>query len=233
LQRLMRRLRIAILLCLVSLGLLSGTWAALSFDLLRSTAMNRHGESTLKLIDRWIDLIKQIQPMSDQDKLLYTNNFFNSAVSWVADQDNWQESDYWATPLETLSRRKGDCEDYSISKYVTLVLAGMPEEKLRITYVNARITENGVARNQAHMVLAYYPGPRSEPLILDNIARDVIRGSLRRDLKPVFGFNTHVVTAGMGTADSGEKATNRLSRWGDALTKMKQEGICLPGEACS
>jgi len=83
------------------------------------------------------------------------------------------------------------------------------------------------------MVLAYYPGPRSEPLILDNIARDVIRGSLRRDLKPVFGFNTHVVTAGMGTADSGEKATNRLSRWGDALTKMKQEGICLPGEACS
>jgi len=233
LQRLMTRLRTAILLCLISLGLLSGAWATLSFDLLRSTAMNRHGEATLQLIDRWIDLIKKIQPMSDQDKLLYTNNFFNSAVSWVTDQDNWQESDYWATPLETLSRRKGDCEDYSISKYVTLVLAGMPEEKLRITYVNARITENGVARNQAHMVLAYYPGPRSEPLILDNIARDVIRGSLRRDLKPVFGFNTHVVTAGMGTADSGEKATNRLSRWGDALTKMKQEGICLPGEACS
>jgi len=232
LQRLMTRLRTAILLCLISLGLLSGAWATLSFDLLRSTAMNRHGEATLQLIDRWIDLIKKIQPMSDQDKLLYTNNFFNSAVSWVTDQDNWQESDYWATPLETLSRRKGDCEDYSISKYVTLVLAGMPEEKLRITYVNARITENGVARNQAHMVLAYYPGPRSEPLILDNIARDVIRGSLRRDLKPVFGFNTHVVTSGMGTEDSGEKATNRLSRWGEALTKMKQEGICLPGEAC-
>jgi len=111
----MTRLRTAILLCLISLGLLSGAWATLSFDLLRSTAMNRHGEATLQLIDRWIDLIKKIQPMSDQDKLLYTNNFFNSAVSWVTDQDNWQESDYWATPLETLSRRKGDCEDYSIS----------------------------------------------------------------------------------------------------------------------
>jgi predicted transglutaminase-like cysteine proteinase len=215
--------------CLTTIG----PWAALTFDVLRNTAMVQHGEATLKVIDQWIALIKKIEPLSDQEKLQYTNNFFNSAVSWITDQDNWQQEDYWATPLETLARRKGDCEDFSISKYITLVLSGMPEEKLRITYVKARITENGVARNQAHMVLAYYPKPMSEPLILDNIARDIVRGSLRRDLTPVFGFNTGVITVGHGTKPSNEKPTNRLSRWGDALAKMKQEGICLPGEACS
>ena len=223
-------------LCVVLLALMlcfTGAWASLTFDALRNTALVQHGETTLKLIDQWIALIKRIEPLSDQEKLQFTNNFFNSAVRWVADKDNWKQEDYWATPLETLARRRGDCEDYSISKYITLVLAGMPEDKLRITYVKARITENGVARNQAHMVLAYYPKPRSEPLILDNIARDIIRGSLRRDLTPVYGFNTGVITAGVGTKPSNEKPTNRLSRWGDALTKMKQEGICLPGEACS
>ena len=217
----------------VALLVATGPWAALTFDVLRNTAMVQHGEATLKVIDQWIALIKKIEPLSDQEKLQYTNNFFNSAVSWITDQDNWQQEDYWATPLETLARRKGDCEDFSISKYITLVLSGMPEEKLRITYVKARITENGVARNQAHMVLAYYPQPMSEPLILDNIARDIVRGSLRRDLTPVFGFNTGVITVGHGTKPSNEKPTNRLSRWGDALAKMKQERICLPGEACS
>jgi predicted transglutaminase-like cysteine proteinase len=211
----------------------TGSWATLTFDALRNTALVQHGETTLKVIDQWIALIKKIESLPDQEKLLYTNNFFNSSVRWVADEENWHESDYWATPLETLSKRKGDCEDYSISKYVTLVLAGMPEEKLRITYVKARITENGQARNQAHMVLAYYPKPRSEPLILDNIARDIIRGSLRRDLTPVFGFNTGVITVGHGTKPSNEKPTNRLSRLGDSLEKMKREGICLPGEMCS
>ncbi len=109
------------------------------------------------------------------------------------------------------------------------MLSGMPEEKLRITYVKARITENGVARNQAHMALTYYPQPMSEPLISDNIARDIVRGSRRWDLTPVFG----VITVGHGTKPSNEKPTNRLSRWGDALANMKQEGIYLPGEACS
>ena len=222
---------LSVLLLLGALGL--SALANRSMDAIRHTAVAQYGEATVILVEKWLALIDQIQPLSDQEKLRQTNNFFNTAIQWVTDQDNWQQEDYWATPLETLSRRQGDCEDYSISKYITLVLAGMPEDKLRITYVKAQITENGIARSQAHMVLAYYPEPRSEPLILDNIARDIVRGSLRRDLTPVFGFNTGVITVGHGTKPSNEKPTNRLSRWGDALAKMKQEGICLPGEACS
>ena len=199
---------------------------------MKMSAIAIYGAETTQMIDQWIAMIIKIRGLSDKEKLTYTNNFFNSRIKWISDIQNWQEEDYWATPLETMARRKGDCEDFSISKYITLLLAGMPDEKLRITYVKARVDTASGAKNQAHMVLAYYPKPASEPIILDNIVKDIVRGSLRRDLKPVFGFNTGVITVGHGTKASNESPTNRLSRWGDALTKMKTEGVCLPGEAC-
>jgi hypothetical protein len=43
--------------------------------------------------------------------------------------------------------------------------------------------------NQAHMVVAYFPSPDAEPLILDNINKAVVRAGLRRDLQPVYSFN--------------------------------------------
>ena len=191
--------------CLFALTLcVTGAWATLTFDALRNTALVQHGETTLKLIDQWIALIKRIEPLSDQEKLQFTNNFFNSAVKWVADQDNWQQEDYWATPLETLSRRRGDCEDYSISKYITLVLAdtgGQAAHHLRGSNYGKR------CRAQPSPHGAVYPQPRSEPLILDNIARDIVRGSCR-DLTPAFGFNTGVITVGHGTDP---RTRNRLT----------------------
>jgi hypothetical protein len=131
----------------------------------------------------------------------------------------------------SLARRKGYCEDFSISKYITLMISGMPEEKLRITYVRARITENGVARNQAHMALTYYPQPVSEPLISDNIARDILRGSRRWDLTPVFGVitvwhqalerKTHKPTLSLGCRTGQYEARRHLSAWG-GLQLMRQ-----------
>ena len=40
------------------------------------------------------------------------------------DTEIWGEPDYWATVLETLGRGAGDCEDFSIAKYVTLKAMG-------------------------------------------------------------------------------------------------------------
>ena len=217
---------------LLTLGVVGVTTANVSLDAVKSSALATYGAETGAMIDQWIKMITKIRGLPDKDKLLYVNNFFNSRIKWIADIENWKEEDYWATPLETMARRRGDCEDFSISKYITLVMAGMPDEKLRITYVKARIDSASGAKNQAHMVLAYYPKPNAEPMILDNMVKDIVRGSLRRDLKPVFGFNTGVITVGHGTKASNDSPTNRLSRWGDALTKMKTEGICLPGEAC-
>lgn len=219
-------------LTLSGLVIASLAFANIPLTPIKDNALASYGNETAVLIDQWIKMIVLIRDKSDKEKLMYVNNFFNSRIKWVSDLDNWKAEDYWATPLETMARKKGDCEDFSISKYITLLLSGMPDAKLRITYVKARIDTASGAKNQAHMVLAYYPKPNAEPVILDNMVKDIVRGSLRRDLKPVFGFNTGVITVGRGTKASNESPTNRLSRWGDALAKMKSEGVCLPGEAC-
>ncbi len=106
---------------------------------------------------------------------------------------------------------------------MTLGLLGVPIERLRITYVRAETGLPGSGIVQAHMVLAYYPEPGAEPLILDNLVGQLRRASHRPDLKPVFGFNSE------GLWVAGKKAladpTARLSRWRDLLRRMNDQGL--------
>jgi predicted transglutaminase-like cysteine proteinase len=132
---------------------------------------------------RFSDLISEVTPLDDQKKLQRVNQFFNDEVRFISDELHWKQEDYWATPYESLVRRAGDCEDFSLAKYFTLIKAGMDPEKLRITYVKA------IKLGQAHMVLAYYPTPSAEPLVLDNLIPEIKKASKRRDLVPVYSFN--------------------------------------------
>ena len=106
-------------------------------------------------------------------------------------------SDYWASPLQALGKGMGDCEDYSLAKYFSLVSMGMPIAKLRLVYVRAQIG----GQSQAHMVLAYYPAPGAEPMILDNLVSEVRPASQRPDLEPVFSFNSEGLWQGVSGAD--------------------------------
>lgn len=120
--------------------------------------------------------------LAELQKLVHANDFFNQ-IRWVTDIEHWGEDDYWATPVETLASNGGDCEDFSVAKYFSLENVALPVEKLRITYVKA------LEYNQAHMVLAYYETPSSEPLILDNINATVLPASQRQDLLPIYSFD--------------------------------------------
>ena len=76
------------------------------------------------------------------------------------------------------------------------------------------------------MVLAYYPTPNAEPLILDNLESTIRPATRRSDLQPVFSFNSEGIFAGAAGKD---KATGgglgRLSRWEDALRRIRAEGF--------
>lgn len=132
-----------------------------------------------KLMVRNIDAARVV---AEKKKLKSSNDFFNR-IRWVSDQKHWGREDYWATPIEMLGTNGGDCEDYSIAKYFTLKDTQVQTSKLRITYVKA------IEYNQAHMVLAYYERPDSEPLIMDNINLRILPASRRNDLLPVYSFN--------------------------------------------
>ena len=155
----------------------------------------------------------------EDEKLKAINNFFNRTVQFRDDRDAWGMVDYWASPMESLNKGQGDCEDYAIAKYFSLISMGVAPAKMRMVYVRAQLG-GGV---QAHMVLAYYPEPTAEPLILDNLITDIRPASRRPDLAPVFSFNAEGLWQGVGGSSAGDPVA-RLSRWRDVLSKAKAEG---------
>ena len=156
----------------------------------------------------------------DGAKLDAINNFYNRQVLFRDDMEVWGQVDYWASPLETLAQGQGDCEDYAIGKYFSLVALGMASAKLRLVYVRAQV--GGAV--QAHMVLAYYRAPNAEPLILDNLVGEVRPASQRPDLVPVFSFNSDGLWQGVGAQTAGDPLA-RLSRWREVLAKARAEGF--------
>jgi predicted transglutaminase-like cysteine proteinase len=174
--------------------------------------------------------VRALQPLlaasvgqDDLQRLATFNEFFNRRVVFTADSEAWGQTDYWASPLETLGKGRGDCEDYVIAKYFSLMAAGVPQAKLRLVYVRAIIGGPGGAV-QAHMVLAYYAQPGAEPLILDNLIGEIRPASRRPDLEPVFSFNSEGLWQGVGAQSAGDPVA-RLSRWREVLAKARAEGF--------
>ena len=175
-----------------------------------------YGSSAEKRILRWQDLMKNNRNASTWSKLNLVNNFFNR-IPYESDLMHWNKNDYWATPVEFLATNGGDCEDYAIAKYFTLRELGIPTEKLRITYVIA------LSINQAHMVLAYYETPDSEPLILDNLKDRVLPASSRDDLQPVYGFNGEGLWAARDRGDELKRDNKDNVEWQDLNSRLTAE----------
>lgn len=191
---------------------------------MRQVARTRYGAEVEQTVIDWQALIAELSTASDTEKLNRINGFFNRRIRYMTDIKLWGENDYWATPLETMGKAAGDCEDFAIAKYVSLRLAGVPNEKLRLIYVRASTGAAAAGIDEAHMVLGYYSTPNAEPLILDNLISDIRPASRRRDLRPVFSFNSEGLWAG-GATTSVADPTARLSRWRDLLERMRQEGL--------
>ncbi len=118
--------------------------------------------------------------------------------------------------LEFLGAAAGDCEDFSIAKYFSLRELGIDDKKLRLVYVKA------IRLDQFHMVVAYYPTPSSEPVLLDNLDPEIKRASLRRDLLPIYSFNGSRLWL-MKERGQGELAgkASRLGLWNDLRTRVE------------
>ena len=165
--------------------------------------------------------VAQALGLDDIGRVAAVNEFYNRKVFFRNDLDLWGQVDYWASPLETLQRGAGDCEDYAIAKYFTLVAMGVPHRKLRMVYVRANLGGS----MQPHMVLAYYPSADADPLVLDSLVQDLREASRRPDLSPVFSFNAEGIWEGVSTSTVRGNPSERLSRWGEVMRKARQEGF--------
>jgi len=188
---------------------------------LQQTARQRYGAQGAQQVQAWLDMLARSRSLPEAEKIQAVNAFWNQAVYGAEDIDVWNQVDYWATPLESLGRRRGDCEDYVIGKYFSLVALGVPAEKLRFIYVKASMGGAGSRIQVAHMVLGYYSTPNAVPLVLDNLLTRIEPAGNRRDLTPVFSFNAS------GVYVQGKQASpvERIGRWNNLLLRMKREGF--------
>ena len=146
----------------------------------------------------------------------YINNFFNK-IPFKSDLHNWGVTDYWATPVEMLSSNGGDCEDYVIAKYFSLISLGIPDSKLRMMFVTA------LQQQQAHMVLAYYPEPNAIPLILDNINPRILPANKRPDLRPVYSFNGEGLYKAKAQGRGTKLGSSRHKMWDDLTSRIERD----------
>lgn len=205
------------LLVLIALGVALASQAFESPRVLASA--QKMGAAAYMRAQALLQEIAEVASQDEESRLKAINTFFNRQILYRDDRETWGVVDYWASPLETLAKGQGDCEDFAIGKYFSLIAAGVPSVKMRMVYVRAQMGSS----IQAHMVLAYYPEPNAEPLILDNLITEIRPASRRPDLVPVFSFNAEGLWQGTGGANAGDPAA-RLSRWRDVFNKSKAEG---------
>jgi predicted transglutaminase-like cysteine proteinase len=151
---------------------------------------------------------------TEMEKLQIVNTFWNK-IPYKSDMDHWGVIDYWATPAEMLATNAGDCEDYAIGKYFTLIALGVDPGKLKITYV--------IAINEAHMVLTYYSQPDAVPLVLDNLIPQIRPADRRPDLRPVYAFNGDGMWVIKGKAASHVGNPGKIRFWRELLNRMGNE----------
>lgn len=194
------------------------------FDRLGELAKQRYGERAQQHINELNQVMTRVSNASDEDKLIAINGFFNQKLEFVEDIHLWKTSDYWATPLESIGKQAGDCEDFSIAKYVFLKALNIPNEKLRLTYVRAQLYDQDIKVVRAHMVLSYYKTPTAEPLVLDNLTPEILPASQRPDLNPIFSFNDKGLWVG-GSTKPKASSQQHLSKWRDVLLRIRADGI--------
>jgi predicted transglutaminase-like cysteine proteinase len=177
----------------------------------------RFGAGARPRLLEWRDFARTRKGDAAAPSLLAPVNGFFNRLPFVSDLAHWGVEDYWATPAEALASNGADCEDFSIAKYFMLKELGVPIGRLRITYVMAR------RLNQAHMVLAYYPAPDGEPLILDNLEDSVRPASQRTDLVPVYSFNGSGLWLAKDQTGRGQSVggSDRIGHWKDVQARLK------------
>ncbi len=127
---------------------------------IRSPAACRSAE-----LRAWRGLIVSARGLDAMGRLNAVNGYFNS-WPYLLDEQVYGRSDYWATPIEFM-RNSGDCEDFSIAKFLALRHLGFRNDDMRIVVVTDTI------RARVHAVLAVYF--RNDTLILDSLSDEILQ----------------------------------------------------------
>jgi predicted transglutaminase-like cysteine proteinase len=109
------------------------------------------------------------------------NRAINLAIKPMGDFEQYGEIDVWSSPLATLTRGAGDCEDYAIAKFFALQLAGVAPDDVRIVIMRDTV------RGEDHAVAAARLD--GHWLTLDNRHMAMVEDANVRNYRPTFMIN--------------------------------------------
>ncbi|VAW59258.1 hypothetical protein MNBD_GAMMA11-2624 [hydrothermal vent metagenome] len=150
-------------------------------------------------IRNWMRFLRSIKHESRRKQIALVNLYANQQ-DYILDVDNYGVEDFWATPREFLSNH-GDCEDYAITKMLSLKILGFDMRRVRLVVLqdtNLRIAhavlaidvQGGVQRGVKGEVVKNASVQKTrDTLIMDNQVDEVISHKYILHYVPVYAVN--------------------------------------------
>lgn len=129
-----------------------------------------------KRFSNFYKFLNKAKKFDEEKKLLRTNFHLNKILPRPEPTNNW------SSPKQFLINGFGDCEDYVIAKYFTLLKLGFDKKRFYLSVVKVKGSYG------YHMVLIY-KNEKNEALVLDNLSWKVLPLTKRDDLKFEYAFN--------------------------------------------
>ncbi|HYM30173.1 MAG TPA: transglutaminase-like cysteine peptidase [Candidatus Cybelea sp.] len=127
----------------------------------------------------WHELADSLKGQPEAQQLDAINRYMNRHP-YVLDWTNWGVEDYWESPGEFF-QFDGDCEDYAIAKYMSLLLLGYDDSRIRLVVLN------DLNLKIPHAVLVVNSGDKA--WVLDNQVAQVVDAASIHHYQPIYAVN--------------------------------------------
>ena len=134
---------------------------------------------------KFLDIVDAARLREGRARLGEINRAINLAIRPISDLAQHGQIDVWTSPLATLARGGGDCEDYAIAKFTALRRAGLAPDDVRIVVLRDTI------HGEDHAVAAARLDGRW--LTLDNRRMAMVEDADVRNFRPTFVIGQHGV----------------------------------------
>lgn len=121
--------------------------------------------------------------LDETELLARVNSWVNRRISYVNDDRNYHQADFWAPAEMTIARGSGDCEDFAILKMQMLRAAGVREDQMKLVLLR------DLAANADHAFLLVQT--KAGKVVLDNTTDRVYDGSAANYVRPVLSFSAN------------------------------------------
>lgn len=84
---------------------------------------------------QWMSQLDKYKDASVWDKARAVDALVDKDIKYQSDETTYGRDEYWASPLEIITARQGDCEDFAILKYYALRYLGVEPDRLYVIVV--------------------------------------------------------------------------------------------------